>query len=319
MSNTFAAAVRVAAAAFIWAAGLAAHAADPIPERIVQRMLLVDAARVGDRVVAVGEHGYVVASDDFGATWRFAYDQPNAPLLTSIAFQDKSVGFAVGHDALVLRTADGGTSWKQVYAAAQEQRPLLDVIAIDEHLAIAVGAYGLYLESADAGETWTPRKIIQDDKHLNAIVRLGGRLVIVGEAGTVLASDDRGKTWQPLASPYKGSFFGAVAADEGGIVICGLRGRIFRSADRGATWTAVDNASTMALMGGTKLADGTIVLVGSAGTVLASRDGGRAFVPVMTGSTRALSAAVAGAADKLMLFGEGGERDVSLPFKRATP
>jgi photosystem II stability/assembly factor-like uncharacterized protein len=72
-------------------------------------------------------------------------------------------------------------------------------------------------------------------------------------------------------------------------------------------------------MGGTRLADGTIVLVGAAGTVLASRDQGRTFAPVMSGTTHPLAASVPGPGDKLLVFGEGGERDVALSFKRATP
>ena len=319
MRLAFAAAVRAAAAAFICAAGLSTHAVSPIPAPVIPRMLLVDAARVGERIVAVGAHGFVVTSDDLGNTWRFAYTQPNVPLLTALAFADNQTGLAVGHDALILRTADGATSWAPVYKDVQGQRPLLDVLFVDKDLAIAVGAYGLYLESGDAGRTWTPRKIIEDDKHLNGIVRAGDRLLIAGEAGTLLESADRGRTWTALATPYKGSFFGAVVADDGGIVIFGLRGRIFRSADRGATWTAVDNASTAAIMGGTRLPDGTIVLTGAAGTVLASRDQGRSFVPVLSGVTRVLSAAVPGASDRLLLFGEGGPREVTLPFRRSTP
>ena len=44
----------------------------PMYEQTMQRLLLVDAERFGNRIVAVGDHGYIVISDDFGKTWRRA-------------------------------------------------------------------------------------------------------------------------------------------------------------------------------------------------------------------------------------------------------
>lgn len=281
----------------------------PLFPQTMQRMVLVDAERFGNRIVAVGDHGYIVITDDFGKTWRRA-KAPAAPLITAIDFLDDQLAIAVGHDSVILATSDRGETWSQVFAAAQEQRPLLDVIFVRRDFAVAVGAYGAYYDSVDGGKTWNARKVTNDDKHFNAIVELGdGRLVILGEAGTILASNDWGKAWTPVASPYKGSFFGGVVAADGAVVAFGMRGRIFRSKDKGATWIAVENASTATLMGGEKLPDGSIVLVGAAGTALLSRDNGVSFVPITTGTTRALSKAVQGEAGVVMLLGEAGSRE----------
>ena len=149
--------------------------------------------------------------------------------------------------------------------------------------------------------------MIEDDKHLNAFVRLPeGRLIILGEAGTILASQDAGKTWSAVASPYKGSLFGGVVADDGAVVAFGLRGRIFRSTDAGTTWKAVDNPSVATLLGGSKLPDGALVIAGNGGTVLVSRDNGQSFVPLATGSTKAFAKAVLGPANAVILVGETG-------------
>jgi predicted neuraminidase len=37
----------------------------------MQRLLLIDATRHGSRVVAVGDRGYIVLSDDEGKTWKW--------------------------------------------------------------------------------------------------------------------------------------------------------------------------------------------------------------------------------------------------------
>ena len=73
------------------------------------------------RVIAVGDRGYIVLSDDNGRTWRRA-KSPAAPLLTAVEFLDANNGWAVGHDSVILATADGGETWVQQFAAPAEQR-----------------------------------------------------------------------------------------------------------------------------------------------------------------------------------------------------
>ena len=296
-------------------------AGGPVPATTLERLLLLDADRAGARVVAVGDRGAIVYSDDQGKTWRYA-KAPAAPLLTAVDFVEDQVGLAVGHDAVILRSADRGETWTQVFSAPAEQRPLLDVLFLDRDHAIAVGAYGACYESADGGRTWAARKVIADDKHLNAIVDLGERrLLILGEAGTLLISPDAGATWNPVASPYKGSFFGGLVAHDRAVIAFGLRGRIFRSTDKGATWKPVDDAAPAALMGGDKLPDGALVLAGAAGRALVSRDDGKSFQPVTTGTSRALAKAILGGPNEVLLLGEAGVRAVPLPSapRRSAP
>jgi photosystem II stability/assembly factor-like uncharacterized protein len=216
---------------------------------------------------------------------------------------------------VILATSDGGETWVQQFAAPADLRPLLDVTFVDANTGYAIGAYGAFFETADGGKSWNPRKVTQDDMHLNAFVRLpGGRMVILGEAGTILLSADAGKTWAPVPSPYKGSLFNGLVAEDGSVVAFGLRGRIFRSTDAGKTWNAIDNASVATLMGGTKLPDGTLVIAGAGGTVLVSRDNGQSFGALATGSTKAISKAVLGQPNAVLLFGEAGAREVPLPL-----
>jgi len=286
--------------------------AGTIPSAMVQRLLLVDARRVGNRIVAVGDHGYIVLSEDGGKSWRRA-KAPAAPLLTGVDFLDDKQGLAVGHDGTILETSDGGETWTQRLSDTKAQGPLLDVAFVQKDLAIAVGSYGAYYESTDGGKTWAARKITADDKHFNAIVPLGdGRLMIFGEAGTILASADSGKTWAPVASPYQGSFFGAQLAADGAIVTYGMRGHILRSTDKGRTWQAVDNASNASLLGSDRLPDGSLVLAGAAGTALVSRDNGVSFQPIDTRTTRTLMKPLPGSASTVLLLGETGPREAAL-------
>lgn len=298
------------------ATGLAAEllpASGPMPKVTMERLLLLDATHQGSRVVAVGDRGYVVLSDDNGRSWRRA-KTPAASLLTAVDFIDAKSGWAVGHDSIILATSDGGENWVQQFSAPAEQRPFLDVLFVDKDRGYAIGAYGAFFETLDGGKSWNPRKVIEDDKHLNAFVRLAeGRLILLGEAGTILLSGDAGRTWTAVPSPYKGSLFGGLVADDGAVVAFGLRGRIFRSTDSGKTWKAIDNPSVATLMGGSKLPDGALAIAGAGGTVLVSRDNGQSFVPAETGSTKAFAKVLVGGANTVIVIGETGAREMPLP------
>lgn len=288
----------------------------PLPKVTMERLLLIDATHQGNRVVAVGDRGYIVLSDDNGKTWRRA-KSPAAPLLTAVEFIDAKTGWAVGHDSVILATTDGGETWAQQFSAPAEQRPLLDVLFVDKSTGYAIGAYGAFYETADGGKSWNPRKVIEDDKHLNAFIRVPeGKLIILGEAGTILLSADAGKTWAAAPSPYKGSLFGGLVADDGAVLAFGLRGRIFRSTNAGKTWVAIDNPSVATLMGGSRLPDGGLVIAGNGGTVLVSRDNGLSFVPLVTGSTKAFARAILGPPNAVILIGETGAREVALPIAK---
>ena len=190
-----------------------ARTGPPQPATVVNisNALLLDAKRAGQRLVAVGERGYVFVSDDNAASWRHIPSGSEATL-TAVDFADARIGLAVGHDPLILRSDDGGLSWKKAFSAPDQLRPLLDVAFVSPTRAFAIGAYGAFFESTDAGLTWIERQIFEGDRHLNSLARLpDGTLLIAGEAGTLLRSLDGGAQWEALRSPYTGSYFGAQA------------------------------------------------------------------------------------------------------------
>ncbi|MBL8521588.1 MAG: hypothetical protein JNK75_13100 [Betaproteobacteria bacterium] len=316
-----------------------------LSKQAMTRLLLSDAARFGNRIVAVGDRGYIVFSDSNGESWERAEAPANLPLLTSVHFPDPKTGWAVGHDSVILKSTDEGKTWKQMYSAPTEQRPLMDIVFVDDKVGYAVGAYGQFLETADGGATWKARKLIEapkapaaarkgkaaasepaddgkseDDKHLNAIIKLAdGKLLIVGESGTIAKSADNGKSWSRIASPYKGSFFGAVQAKDGSVIIHGMRGRIYRADPSLASFKQVDNPSVATLMGSTVLPDGAVALTGLAGTLLISRDNGATFTKQDTRTTAAFSSVILGAPNAAVLVGEFGARDVLLAAAPTAP
>ena len=250
------------------------------PARLAPNSLLLDAVNLGHRLVAVGERGHILWSDDQGQAWQRAR-VPTQATLTAVYFHGDKLGWAVGHDAIILHSRDGGESWQAQYSDSDLEAPLLDVWFKDHEFGYAIGAYGLFLATTDGGRNWTRRSISDEDFHLNAIAASpAGRLYIAGEAGHVYRSDDGGETWTTLPSPYAGSFFGVLAPSPDRVLIYGLRGNLFRSDDGGRSWVPVDTGGQASLMGGAVLGDGRIVIVGLGGTILLSNDRGERFYRV---------------------------------------
>ena len=275
--------------------------------------LLLDGAAAGSRVVVVGERGHVLVSTDDGASWKQA-QVPTRALLTAVHMHDDRIGWAVGHDAVILRTDDGGDNWRLVHRAPEEERPLLDVWFRDRDTGFAVGAYGYFLATRDGGDTWTSRAVSKDDFHLNEIVAAGTqRLFMAAEAGVVYRSDDGGDSWRELPSPYAGSWFGALALDEDRILLLGLRGHLFRSEDAGESWTQVATATTATLTDAVRLRRGVVLITGLEGTLLTSRDRGRSVSTIRRPLRQGISSALALRDGGVLLTGEFGVRRLTVP------
>jgi photosystem II stability/assembly factor-like uncharacterized protein len=115
--------------------------------------LMIDVVHAGKRLVAVGDRGHILYSDDQGSTWTQA-KVPTRQLLTAVYFVDDQHGWAVGHDAQILSSSDGGATWTQQYQDLKRESPLLDIWFKDASHGLAVGAYGALIETTDGGKTW---------------------------------------------------------------------------------------------------------------------------------------------------------------------
>lgn len=241
---------------------------------------LLAAARAGNRVVAVGDHGVVLLSED-GITFRQAKAVPVRSMLTSVQFMNTQQGYAAGHDGVVLGTQDGGETWTLLRANPGVEQPILSLYFDSPEHGIAVGLYGWAIETRDAGRTWTELHVgtgEDADRHLYHVFASGrGTLLIAGEAGTVFRSTDRGRSWQALTTGNKGSLWYGRSLLDGTLLLCGMRGHLYRSSDDGQTWQAVQSNTSQSLTGITQLVDGSVMVVGLAGTVLSSTDNGRHF------------------------------------------
>lgn len=311
----------------LWSAPVLAAAASAsdvvysVESAKASKSLMLDVVHAGKRLVAVGDRGHILYSDDQGASWAQA-KVPTRQLLTSVFFVDDQHGWAVGHDAQILASEDGGVTWTKQFEDLKRESPLLDVWFQDANSGFAVGAYGALLATSDGGKHWedvSDRLDNEDQFHLNGIAAVkDAGLFIVGEQGSMFRSADWGQTWEKLEGPYEGSLFGVIGTAQANTLLAyGLRGNLFRSIDFGTTWEPVELQATrgtleFGLSGATLLDDGSIVIVGNGGSVVRSTDNGETFSVFNRPDRISVSAVTAAGNGNLILAGQGGVRATSL-------
>jgi photosystem II stability/assembly factor-like uncharacterized protein len=274
-----------------------------VEARLASKSLLLDISKVGvDKLVAVGEHGHILLSSD-AVNWQQA-KVPLQTTLTSVFFINSELGWAVGHDATILNTVDGGLTWQIQQYKPELEKPLLDILFTSATEGVAIGAYGLLFRTQDAGKTWEsefhsefllPEDAeyladlkLEDEEayldeassilpHFNRLVLDDRTLFMVGEIGLIAKSNNFGQDWEPFDEIYHGSFFDIAKTKQGNLLVVGLRGNVFRNIENGTTWQQ-SLTNTTALVNDIVLSDDErIFLLGNNGTLLESVDDGQTY------------------------------------------
>lgn len=306
------------------------------------RSLQLSVTRAGDRLVAVGERGTVLLSDDHGRSWRQAARVPVSVALTDVHFPTPQLGWAVGHSGVVLHTGDGGETWArqldgmraaqivlddaqrsggeatlaarrvreaESFVADGPDKPFLGVFFADGARGWVVGAYGLAFATTDGGKRWHSlmgRLPNPRGKHLYAVRGDGERLFVAGEQGALFRSADGGTSFAELRTPYPGTYFGILRTRSETLLAYGLRGNAWRSADGGANWEKVETDQPVTLAAGQALRDGSVLLGDESGRLLRSTDDGRSLSALAVPPASGLTGFVQAADGALILSGPRG-------------
>jgi photosystem II stability/assembly factor-like uncharacterized protein len=178
--------------------------------------------------------------------------------LRGISAVSERVAWASGANGTVLRTTDGGATWRPRPVPGAEKLDFRDVDAVSESVAYALsigpGEASRIYKTTDGGEQWrlqfanTDPKVFLDamafwdtDRGIAFSDAVDGQFVI-------LTTSNGGSTWNriesarlPSALPGEGAFAasGTNVALYGGhdVWIGTTAGRVLRSSDGGRTWT----------------------------------------------------------------------------------
>jgi photosystem II stability/assembly factor-like uncharacterized protein len=273
---------------------------------------MMSAATAGKRIVAVGDHGTVLLSDDDGKTWRQARDVPTRVVLTSVSFVDDKQGWVAGHWGVVLHTEDGGETWKLQRQDISVDQPLFSIYFSDRNNGLAVGLWSLALRTTDGGATWTAVKVPAPsgaDKTGPNLYEIftgkgGAPIFVAAELGVVYRSDDGGQSFSMIMTGNRGSLWAGLCLQDGSLLVAGLNGKLLRSTD-GKTWAAVESGVTGSITDLAQAPDGRVIGVGLEGSVISSKDG-VSFTATPRPDRASLTAVLVTAQGSPLLFSKDG-------------
>lgn len=216
------------------------------PARLTSKasgVMLLGMARAGARLVAVGEHGVIVYSDNQGDSWTQAR-VPVSVTLTAVYFPMTNCGWAVGHDGVVLSSSDGGASWSKRFDGNLANDILLkDAQKNLEHVRL-VSAGALTEADSTLAEVQAGAKFGASRPLLGVWFKNQNEGIVVGSYGLIFQTKDGGAHWESLASRMhnpEALHYNAITATPSGILtVVGEGGRVYRSADQGLTWKTFD-------------------------------------------------------------------------------
>jgi photosystem II stability/assembly factor-like uncharacterized protein len=262
--------------------------------------LLLSVTLAGDRLVAVGERGIVITSDDRGATWTQA-DVPLSSTLTAVHFASATRGWAVGHDGVILHSADGGRSWSRqldgnrsnalLLAAATER----EKAARSRNDAAALKLAEQALDDARAAGKFGPSRPL-----LAVWFRNETEGFALGAYGMLLHTRNGGAEWELWSEKVDnpdGLHLNAITATPAGtLLIAGEAGRVYRSSDGGASWETLATGYKGQLYGALGVRNDAggedVIAFGFKGNLFRLAAGSKRWDSVASGTTKTLSGGV---------------------------
>ena len=258
---------------------------EAVKSKFATEALLLGVARAGSRIVAVGEYGDIVLSDDGGKTWRQAQKVPTIVTLTDVFFVDAKTGWAVGHDTLILKTEDGGETWVKQSGGGASDNALLSVFFKDANHGFAVGAFNYTTETTDGGKTWVERKTLMPPPPEGSVPKKAPAVPAEGSIDpTVQKAPGAGDDPYAAATGDENHLNAMFAGpDANTIFVAAEAGAVYRSLDGGATWSKTLTGYAGSFWGGLTAKDGSSYVTGMRGNIWRSTDKGASWTKLDTG------------------------------------
>ncbi|MCG8516558.1 WD40/YVTN/BNR-like repeat-containing protein [Marinobacter sp. CA1] len=283
--------------------------------------LLTDAATAGDRIIAVGERGHIIVSDDEGANWSQG-QVPVSVTLTGVDFPTANEGWVVGHSGVVLHSDDRGDTWSVQLTGIGAAK-----LAIEgkEARAEALEARIAEAPEEEKGDLeWALDDLLFSLDNLRADLDIGPvnplldvwfendqHGFVVGAYGMILRTRDGGETWQDWSGQLEnptGFHLNAITRITGGaLVIVGEAGQIHVSVDNGETWELRTSPYEGSLFGVISTGQvNEILAFGLRGNILLSTDLGKSWKIVPNDAKATLNDGAVAEDGRITLVGNGG-------------
>lgn len=286
-----------------------------------KQSLLLDIAKAGERLVAVGARGHILYSDDNGGKW----EQSNVPvsvLLTSLVFPTVTQGWAVGHSGVVLHSSDSGKTWTKQFDGNTANQMIItqsedQINYLKGKIALAsedeLEDLEFELEDAEyALEDALADAEIGASKPLLDIVFMNDKEgMAVGAYGFIFKTFDGGATWKNYGSkmdnPDRFHLNAITQVNENVLLIAGEAGVLFRSEDKGESWESMESPYEGSFFGFSATGEkDTVLAFGLRGNLFRSSDAGVTWESVDSETESTLISGVHNNDGKVSIVGNSG-------------
>lgn len=272
------------------------------PSEMAEHSLVLDITRAGERLIAVGERGHIIWKDDLNSLNWNQSENPVRVTLTSCFFANANIGWAVGHDGVVLKTEDSGLTWNMQLNGFEANKLMA------RHAIALQGQAAQALNDAAPGEDPPLQEAFEDAESaaqdassfleegasrpfLDVWFRNEQEGFVIGAFGLILRTADGGESWTPwfdrLDNPYL-MHLNSIRKIGQALYITAEAGALFRSGDNGQTWQRLDSPYEGSLFGILGSGDGRLITFGLRGHVFQSLDDGDSWVEIETGISSSL-------------------------------
>jgi photosystem II stability/assembly factor-like uncharacterized protein len=236
-------------------------------------------AIVADNIWITGSWGTINYSENFGKKWTLL-PKVTGNFLYKIAAVNNDRIIAVGYASSILKTEDGGLTWKSgsVIANNDISQQLWGIDFANSDIGWVAGSGGFIAKTIDGGKSWSLQSVNVTNKWLRHIWAYDENIVwIVGDNGVILKSKDGGDKWD-----FQGyglttnNLNGIDGLDQNRLAIVGNKNTLLYTNDGGQTW----QKSSHDLSGQQKINALDIIdethawAVGESGIILSSSDAG---------------------------------------------
>lgn len=196
----------------------------------------------------------------------------NGPSFLRFDFADNQTCFVVGNSNLIMKTGNGGNSWKDISRYPTSSG--ISVWPVDSLTVFTTGEKGLIGKTSDGGSLWTTIQTASKGTFRGIQFSNPATGWTVGDTGTIFKTTDAGITWvvKPSGSVQALRKIEMITPQLGWI--CGDTGTLLKTTDGGETWQYQSIGSTIDFADIQFLDSLNGWVAGKGGTVFRTTDGG---------------------------------------------
>ena len=199
----------------------------------------VAAVNNGQRVIAGGDGGIILISEDAGETWS-QLSSPTIRNIWNMQMITEEIGWMVGEGGTALKTANGGLNWIQ-QPMPFPNAPYWDLSFINTSFGYICSSSGIVLQTTNGGGNWNIQQA-GDTRSIYTIYAFDTLKASAGGfAGKVVYTTDGGISWLAAGGGISAAGINKIKFMDDTKGFLASSGGFYKSTNSGASWVSIQD------------------------------------------------------------------------------